>query len=99
MTARMAEYKLAEKDKFRGAKIAAAGSLTGGLLWNNHLSGRGETLTHVTAATAPGVSTCCVVPKYCQPTPRCCYMLGHSSLHDMPCLPADDGLRQYLPDG
>ena len=33
MTARMAEYKLAEKDKFRGAKIAAAGSLTGGLVW------------------------------------------------------------------
>ncbi len=33
VTARMAEYKLAEKDKFRGAKIAAAGSLTGGLVW------------------------------------------------------------------
>ena len=37
VTARMAEYKLAEKDKFRGAKIAAAGSLTGGLVWTTIL--------------------------------------------------------------
>ena len=63
VTARMAEYKLAEKDKFRGAKIAAAGSLTGGLVWTKRKwQGLGQ--WHKSwSRLHHAVSTCCVCAR------------------------------------